>query len=623
MTTVSEHEPIRELQDRFGEEQLRQQPTNDEIPTLWIPADRVTEVLGVLKNDVASPFRTLYDLTAIDERHRAAPAESPFTLVYHLLSYERNADLRLKVALEGEHPVAPSVTSLWPAANWYEREAFDMFGIDFEGHPCLRRILMPPDWEGYPLRKEHPARATEMAPYRLPEDEHAAHEEAMRFRPEEWGLTAGDWLEAPSSDSTSSFAAGGSNGDPPPGSPDNGFDEPLWPDGETEEATDYLFLNLGPNHPGTHGLLRLILKLSGEEIVDIVPDIGFHHRGAEKMAERQTYHTYIPYTDRIDYLAGVNNNLAYLLAVEKLAGVEVPERAQVIRVMLCELFRIASHLVWLGTFGHDVGAMSPVVFMFTDRERIFDIVEAITGGRMHPGWFRIGGVAMDLPDGWREMVDDFVRTFPARIDEYEQLLVGNAIFRARTEGIGRMSLDEAIEWGVTGPNLRACGMRWDFRETRPYSGYDRFAFDVPTAEGGDCYARCVVRVEEMRQSLRIIEQAAAGLPEGPYISDDHGSVPPNRPETMLNIETLIHHFLGVSWGFAVPAGEAHAGIEAPKGNNGYYVLSDDGTSPYRLRIRAPSFAHMQTLPMLSRGHLLADLLAILGSLDYVLSDIDR
>ena len=585
---------IDDLETRFGDAAVSSRPATDEIPTARLAPEQLREVLRWLKEECPSRYRTLYDLTAVDERSRSDVSDSDgdFSLVYHLLSYEDNADLRLKTPLGGEYPTAPSITDLWPAADWYEREVYDMFGIGFEGHPCLRRILMPLDWEGHPLRKEHPARATEMPPYRLPEEEHAAHEEALRFRPAEWGLTEGDSVERSADDD-----GGGS--------------------------TDYLFLNLGPNHPGTHGLLRLILKLDGEEIIDVVPDIGFHHRGVEKMGERQTYHTFIPYTDRVDYLAGVNNNLAYLLAVEKLAGTEVPERAQFIRVLLCELFRIASHLVWIGTYGHDVGAISPVFFTFNDREKIFDVVEAITGGRMHPSWFRIGGVAMDLPDGWRELLESFVDGFLPRVKEYEDLLPGNPIFRSRTEGIGVMSVDEAVEWGVTGPNLRACGMEWDLRKQRPYSGYDRFDFDVPTAEGGDCFARCLVRFEEIRQSLRIVEQAAAGMPAGDYISDDHAAMVPHKAETMMNIETLIHHFVGVSWGFTIPAGEAHAAIEAPKGSNGYYVVADGGTMPYRLRIRTPSFAHMQILPMLSRGHMIADLLSILGSLDYVLADVDR
>lgn len=590
------------LAARLGEDSMVTEATVDGIPTAWVRTDQARDALRWLSRDSDERYRVLYDLTAVDERNRGdGGRRGDFTVVYHLLSYDANADVRVKVPLQGEYPEIDTVTDLWPAANWYEREAYDMFGLRFAGHPCLRRILMPPDWEGHPLRKEHPARATEMEPYELTEEKHTAHEEALRFRPEEWGLASGDGITAAGSDVSNAYdVAGGEGG-----------------------RGDYLFLNLGPNHPGTHGVLRLVLQLDGERIVDIIPDIGFHHRGAEKMGERQTFHTYIPYTDRIDYLGGVNNNLAYLLAVEKLAGTAVPERAQVIRVMLCELFRIASHLVWIGTFAHDVGAITPVFFTFTDREKIFDVVEAITGGRMHPAWFRIGGVAMDLPNGWRELLDAFTDGFDKRLAEYEALLIGNPIFRSRTRGVGAMSVDEAIEWGVTGPNLRACGMEWDFRKQRPYSGYDQFEFDVPVADGGDSFARALVRFEEIRQSLRIIRQAADNMPAGDYIADDHTSIPPNKPETMLDIETLIHHFVGVSWGFAIPAGEAHAGIEAPKGNNGYYVISDGGTQPYRVRIRTPSFAHMQVLPLLARGGMIADLLAILGSLDYVLADIDR
>lgn len=572
-----------ELRERFPDIAFTGQETKDGIPTFWLDAPRAREVLAYLKVDADKPYRMLYDLAAIDERARRSPAAQPacdFSVVYHLLSFERNADIRLKVPLLGEYPSIPSVVDLWPNANWYEREVWDQFGITIDGHPCLRRILNPPDWVGHPLRKEHPARATDMPGYILPEDKQEREEEELKVRPEIWGF-------AP------------------------------------HHSGDYMFLNFGPHHPGTHGLLRVILQLDGEEIADSVVDIGWHHRGAEKMAERQTFHTYIPYTDRIDYLSGVQNNLPYVLTVEKLAGIDVPERAQVIRVMLCELFRIASHLVWFGTFASDLGALSPVFFTFNDRERVFDIVEAITGGRMHPSWFRIGGVAADLPQGWKGLIDDFVAYLPARIDELDRMMARNSIFKGRTKGVGVYTTESAIDWGVTGPNLRSTGLDWDLRKKRPYSGYDRFEFDVPTATEGDSYARAVVRIEEMRQSLRIVEQAARNMPEGPYKSDSRYAMPPRKPETMVAIETLINHFLSVSWGQPVPAGEAMVSTEAPKGNMGYHLISDGSNYAYRCRIRTPSFAHLQTLPMLSRGLLVSDLIAILGSLDYVLADVDR
>jgi len=560
------------------------QSTRDGIPTYWIAANRIHETLRRLKQEIARPYRFLYDLTAIDERdrsHREGQPPSDFSVVYHLLSYERNQDVRLKVALSGNYPSLATITDLWPAAAWYEREAWDMFGVRFDGHARLRRILMPQTWEGHPLRKDHPARATEMGPFQLPDDKQEAEQEALRFEPEKFGMR------------------------------------------RASENSDFMFLNLGPQHPGTHGVLRVILQLDGEEIIDAIPEVGFHHRGAEKMAERQSWHTFIPYTDRVDYLGGVLNNMPYVLAVEKLAGIEVPERVKVIRVMVAELFRIASHLVWYGTFAQDVGALSPVFFMFNDRERIFDIVEAVCGGRMHPSWFRIGGVAHDLPQGWEPLVREFIAWERKRLVEYDKMVMRNAIFKARTQGVGDYTLDEAIEWGVTGAGLRACGFEWDFRKKRPYSGYENFEFDIPTGTRGDCYDRAAVRVEEIRQSLRIIEQCANNMPAGYYKADHPLTTPPLKERTMHDIETLITHFLSVSWGPVIPPGEAFVGIEASKGNNGYYLISDGSTNAYRARIRSPSFAHMQMLPLISRGFTVPDLLAILGAMDFVLADLDR
>ena len=581
---MEDTDPTERLQEKFGEDIFIKQPTRDDISTLWVPLDKLVAVLEYLKNEISNPYLLLFDLTAIDERNRKKdngyPA-STFTLVYTLFSFGVNRFLRIKVALAGEFPTAPSITSRWKNANWYEREVYDMFGIRFEGHPHLKRILMPSTWEGHPLRKEHPARATEMGPFSLGEEKQDREQAALQFHPEEWGMAL-----------------------------------------QSDDA-DFMFLNIGPQHPGTHGVLRIILQLDGEDIVDAVPEIGFHHRGAEKMAERQSWHTYIPYTDRIDYLAGVNNNLAYLLSVEKLAGIEIPPRAQMIRIMMCEFFRIASHLVWYGTFAQDVGQLSPVFYMFTDRERVFDIVEAVCGGRMHPNWFRIGGVAQDLPIGWDGLVKTFIDYFPARLREYDNLVIKNALFKARTEGIGIFTTDEAIEWGATGANLRATGFDWDFRKKRPYSGYDQLDFDIPLGNNGDCYDRAKVRVEEMRQSLRIIEQCWKNMPEGPYKADHPLTTPPIKKNTMQDIETLITHFLGVSWGPVIPPGEAMSCIEAPKGANGYYAISDGNTSPYRMRIRTPSFAHMQMTPYISRGYTVSDLLSILGAMDFVLADIDR
>ena len=573
-----------DLRARFPGTSFDLQAAKDEIPTVWVPAANVRDVLRFLKTEAPRPYRMLFDLTAIDERHRAdraAQARGDFTIVYHLLSPERNSDIRIKTPVNESAPSLPTITDVWPSANWYEREVWDMFGVRFEGHPNLRRILMPDTWKGHPLRKDHPARATEMGPFQLPDDKQDAEEQALRFRPEDWGMS------------------------------------------RQSEDTDFMFLNLGPQHPGTHGVLRVVVQLDGERIVDAVPDVGYHHRGAEKMGERQTWHTYIPYTDRIDYLGGALNNMPYVLAVEKLAGIEAPDRAKVIRVMMCELFRIASHLVWYGTFAQDVGQMSPVFFTFNDRERILEIIQAVCGARMHPAWFRIGGVAQDLPKGWDGMVRDFLDYMPGRLAEYDNMVMRNSILRARTVGIGEYTAQEAIEWGVTGPGLRACGLEWDFRKKRPYSGYDQFEFDVPIAQRGDCYGRALVRVEEMRQSLRIIEQCLRNMPPGPFKSQHPLAVPPLKERALHDIETLITHFLSVSWGPVVPPGEASVIAEASKGANAYYLISDGDTKSYRTRIRTPSFPHIQMVPLISRGFMTADLLAILGSIDFVLADVDR
>lgn len=572
-----------ELSGRFGDS-CRLQATADGVPTFWVPRERLLEVAGFLKNGIDAPFRLLYDLSAVDERlreHRRDQPPSDFTVFYHLWSLDRCAEVRLKVALPEDAASVPSLTGLWPAANWYEREAYDMFGLDFAGHPNLCRILTPPQWQGHPLRKEHPARATEMEPFAMSEAFLHDQQEALRFVPEQWGMS------------------------------------------RRARHTDFMFLNLGPNHPSVHGVFRIALQLDGEVIVDAVPDIGYHHRAAEKMAERQTWHTFIPYTDRIDYLGGVMNNLPYVMAVERMAGIEVPDRARVIRIMLAELFRIASHLVFYGTFAQDLGQMSPVFYMFSDRERVFSIIEAITGGRMHPSWFRIGGVTADLPDGWDRMVRDLLDDLPGRLDHYDDMVLKNALIKRRARGVGAYDTAEAVEWGVTGPGLRATGLDWDLRKRRPYGGYDAFDFEVPVAANGDCYDRCVVRVEEIRQSLRIIRQCLDNMPPGEVKARHPRTTPPPRDATMHDIETLIQHFLNVSWGPVVPPSECAMTVEATKGLNSYYLVSDGGGMSYRTRIRTPSFPHLQMIPLISRGLMVADLIAIIASIDFVMADVDR
>jgi len=577
-------EILRELTERLSINDFTIQSTRDGITTLWITRQHLRTILRYLKLQATSPYALLFDLTAIDERqrtHRQGLPVSEFTVVYHLLSFDRNEDIRLKVALNEADLSLPTISDIWPSANWYEREVWDMFGIVFEGHPHLRRIIMPPTWQGHPLRKDHYARATEMDPFSLSDERQEIEQDALRFVPEDWGMR------------------------------------------RHSEDSDFMFLNMGPNHPSVHGAFRIALQLDGEEIIDALPDIGYHHRGAEKMGERQSWHTYIPYTDRVDYLGGSMNNLPYVLAVEQLAGIEVPQRAQAIRVMISEFYRLASHLLFYGTYAQDVGQMSPIFYMFIDREKVFDILESITGARMHSSFFRIGGVAMDLPRGWDKRIREFVNYLPARLDHYDKLVMQNSTIKRRTQGIGAYTTEEAIDWSTTGAGLRATGLAWDYRKARPYSGYENYEFEIPTGNHGDCYDRCVVRVEEMRQSLRIIKQCLENMPEGPYKAYHPLTTPPPKARTLHDIETLIQHFLNVSWGPVIPAGESCVTIEATKGLNAYYLTSDGGTMSYRTRIRTPSFPHLQMIPMMCRGMMVADLIAILASIDFVMADVDR
>jgi NADH-quinone oxidoreductase subunit D len=384
-----------------------------------------------------------------------------------------------------------------------------------------------------------------------------------------------------------------------------------------------LLLNLGPNHPSTHGVLRLIVELDGEVVREVTPVIGYLHTGIEKQCENKTWWQAITLVTRMDYLAPFANIKAYTMSVEKLLGMEVPPRAEWIRVLLAEMNRIASHLVWLGTSGLELGAMSVFFYCYRERDDLLDLFEMVSGERMNHRYFQVGGCSDDLPPGFVERVRAFAKEMPKRIDEYEALLTGNPIWKDRMEGVGVLPADELLALGVTGPTLRAAGIPHDLRKVSPYSGYEHFQFDVPTATEGDSYARYLVRVREMRESLRIIGQVLDGLPEGPVISDDRKVVLPPREELAYSMEALIHHFKLVSEGFMVPAGEAYAAIESPRGELGCYTVSDGGPKPHRVHMRDPSFVNLQATAPLCRGGYLADLIAIVATLDPVMGGVDR
>ncbi len=387
-----------------------------------------------------------------------------------------------------------------------------------------------------------------------------------------------------------------------------------------------MVLNMGPQHPSTHGVLRLVLEIDGEAIVALAPDIGYLHTGIEKTCEAKFYQQVVPLTDRIDYLCPMTNNLAYCLAVEKLLELEIPERAQILRVLLNELTRIQSHLVWLGTHAMDIGALTMFLYCWREREDILRIYEALSGQRMMTSYFRIGGLALEPPMEFREQVQNFLDIMPGRIDQYESLLTGNPIWIGRLQGVGTLSGADAVALGVTGPPLRASGVDWDLRRDMPYSGYEKFKFDVPTSTVGDVWARYTVRLLEMRESVKICQQAMdmlAGMPTGRIVADAPKIVLPDREQMKTQMESLIHHFKIVTEGFAVPAGEVYQAVESPRGEMGYYVVSDGTAKPYRVHMRNPSFATLQALETMCKGRLLADVVAVIGSIDIVLGEIDR
>ena len=520
----------------------------------------------LLKDDPTLDCKLLADVCGVDYPGRA----ERFEAVYHLYSVTHGHRIRLKVPVRADHPVVPSVTGVWKSADWFEREAFDLLGLRFEGHPNLKRILCHPAFHGHPLRKDY--------------------DPGQR-----WLLREGEQ------------------------------DEPAWAREEREDADHFetQILNLGPSHPATHGTLRTTLRLDGEIITDAEVEIGYLHRCFEKMSESHTWNQVIPYTDRLNYCSSMINGVGYALAVEKLLGIEAPPRAQVIRVILSELSRVMDHLVCLGANLNDLGAMTPFLYMYQAREEIYSVLEACCGGRLTVSYVRIGGLANDVPAGFDEAVRFVLGRVPGLVADMERLITENRIFRQRTEGVGTLSAEDALDWGWTGPCLRASGVAYDVRKSHPYMGYENFDFKVPIAHTGDTYARYLVRVEEIRQSLRIVEQALAALPPGAVIVDDHRVALPPKEKVYTEMESLIWHFKWVMEGMKVPAGERYGYTEGANGELGYYVVSDGGGKPYRIKVRPPCFAIFQAYPEMLKGQMIPDAVAILGSMNIIAGELDR
>lgn len=525
----------------------------DGAAVLKVKPESVLEISRFLKESLGFDYPA--SITGVDQKDR-------MEMIYHLSAISSGEKAVLKTDLDHESPSIDSVTPVWKGANWQEREIFDLLGINFTGHPELRRILLPENWEGHPLRKD----------YAIPEDD-------RHGLPDDWSV-----LGEPETEPTQIChrTADGTLVCETPG----------------RLRTEEIQISMGPQHPSTHGVLRLELVLDGETVVDCRPDVGYLHRGMEKLAEMRTYIQFMPLTDRFDYLASMMNNAAYIGAVEKLAGLEVPEKAQYIRVIMMELQRIASHLVFFGTMGLDLGATTPFLYAFREREDIIDLFEMVCGARLTYNYFRPGGVSRDLPDGFVQKCRDYIKKQRGVLKEYDDLLTGNQIFILRMRNVGHISAQDAIDYAMSGPNIRGSGVAYDVRKSDPYSIYDRFDFNVVTEPAGDCLARYMVRRREIEESLNIVEQALDGLPEG---------------ELKYKLPAVLK----------IPAGEAYHHVESARGDLGCYLVSDGTPKPYRLKWRAPSYISLQALTQMVRGFKIADVVAILGTLDVVLGEVDR
>ena len=566
-----------------------------------IPRDALLDLARFLRDECSPRFQMLLDITALD----LLPREPRFEVLYYFLAIPANARLRVRVLVSSTDANVLSLTSLWDGANFYEREVYDLFGITFTNHPFLHRIILPDYSQGHPLRKDHPL-GYEPVEFTHTYDEIQPEKPSAIAPPKPkqlLGSVRGEMVAIPV-------------GLPDPKTP--------W----SAEDSDTLLINMGPHHPSTHGVLRVALEVDGERIINALPDIGYLHTGIEKTAENKTYLKAIPLFDRMDYFGTLFNNLAYVLAVEKLMEVDVPARAQIARVILCEVQRIQSHLIAVGSQAMDLGAVTLMTYAFREREVALDVFEMVAGARMMMSYFRFGGLAQDLPLGFSDAVRGFMQMIPGRLKEYEDLLNKNPIWLERTRGIAEYSKEDALAYGVTGPMLRATGINWDLRKVAPYCGYEQYDFDVITgtrakADVLECY---YVRMAEMRQSLRILEQALAKFEKTkgqPHVTSNRKVAPPPKQELQTSMESLIHHFKLWTEGFKPPIGCAYAAVESPRGELGMLVSSNGNNMPHRVRVRTPSFANLQILPLISKGYYIADLVGIIAMTDIILGDVDR
>ncbi|MEC4891044.1 MAG: NADH dehydrogenase (quinone) subunit D [Nitrospira sp.] len=552
-----------------------------------VQASRIVEIARYLHDAPDMAFNHITDICSADY-----PSDQDrFEVIYQLLSLPHGLRIRLKARLPEENPSIASVTGVWRGAEFLEREVYDMMGITFTGHPDLRRILMPEDYaEGYPLRKDFPA---EGRGWRSQFDFIPRLDEA----PEE--MTGSEFTEAEKKPFRSTAAPSGSR------------------------RREELLLNMGPQHPSTHGVLRVVLELDGERIVKATPDLGYLHRGVEKLAEGLAYMQVIPHTDRLDYVCAMANNYAYVRGVEKLLGITVPERAEYIRTIVAEMQRIIGHLFWLGTQALDIGAMTVFFWTFREREILLDMFEKLCGARLTLNYYRIGGVDSDFTPDLVLRLKTFLETFPQKVSEYDSLIASNRIWLGRTKNVAVISGEDAINFGLTGPTLRGSGVAYDIRKMEPYGVYDKVEWEVPIGKNGDTYDRYWVRMEEMRQSARIISQCLDLLPSGPIIANEPQYIPPPKQLVMRDMESLIHHFIIFTQGFKPPKAETYCGTEAPKGELGFFLISDGTPRPYRLKIRSPSFIHMGAFDHMARGYLISDIITIFGTYDIVMGECDR